>query len=59
MALRANVDTELFKNTAAKEFLRLVEYLSEGAESRAASELLADAIAQKRIRKNASHRGKH
>lgn len=43
-ALRANVDTELFKNTAAKEFLRLVEYLSEGAESRAASELLADAI---------------
>ena len=43
-ALRANADTELFKNTAAKEFLRLIEYLSEGAESRAASELLADAI---------------
>lgn len=42
--LAANLDDPIFKGTQARAFVALVESLSEGAESRQASELLAEVL---------------
>ena len=43
-ALRENLDEPLFKGTGARAFVALVESLGEGAESRQASDLLAEVL---------------
>ena len=42
--LRENLDDPIFKGTGAKAFVEFVESLAEGAETRQASDLLAEAL---------------
>ena len=42
--LRENLDDPIFKGTGAKAFVELVESLADGAETRQASDLLAEAL---------------
>ena len=42
--LRAHLDDPLFKGTGARAFVELVESLADGAETRQASDLLAEAL---------------